>query len=50
MTPLAPIAQQIWDMKYRLKDADGTPRDHTIDDSWARVAAALAEREREPGR
>src|ERR1041385_6165049 len=49
-TPLAPIAQQIWDMKYRLKDADGTPRDHTIDDSWGRVAAALAEREREPGR
>jgi ribonucleoside-diphosphate reductase alpha chain len=48
MTPLAPIAQQIWDMKYRLKDADGTPRDHTIDDSWRRVAEALAAPEREP--
>ena len=21
----APIAEQIWDMKYRLKEADGTP-------------------------
>src|SRR5919109_5042351 len=48
MTPLAPIAQQIWDMKYRLKDADGTPRDHTIEDSWNRVARALAAPEREP--
>ena len=23
----APIAEQIWDMKYRLKDTDGTPVD-----------------------
>ena len=22
-----PIAEQIWDMKYRLKEADGTPVD-----------------------
>ena len=26
----APIAEQIWDMKYRLKDADGTPVDGTV--------------------
>ncbi len=38
----APIAEQIWDMKYRLKDADGTPIDTTVDDSWRRVARALA--------
>ena len=25
----APIAEQIWDMKYRLKAADGTPIDGT---------------------
>ena len=24
----APIAEQIWDMKYRFKEADGTPLDH----------------------
>jgi len=44
----APIAAQIWDMKYRLKDADGTPRDATVEDSWRRVARALAAVEAEP--
>lgn len=44
----APIAEQIWDMKYRLKDADGTPVDATIRDTWARVARALAAVERDP--
>jgi ribonucleoside-diphosphate reductase alpha chain len=38
----APISRQIWDAKYRLKDADGTPIDLTIEDSWRRVARALA--------
>jgi ribonucleoside-diphosphate reductase alpha chain len=38
----APIAEQIWDMKYRLKDADGTPRDATVQDTWRRIARALA--------
>ncbi|MBX3495512.1 MAG: adenosylcobalamin-dependent ribonucleoside-diphosphate reductase [Parvibaculum sp.] len=37
------IAEQIWEMKYRLHKADGTPADLTVADSWARVAAALAE-------
>jgi ribonucleoside-diphosphate reductase alpha chain len=40
--PRSPIADHIWDMKYRLKDADGTPVDVTIDDTWTRVAEALA--------
>ena len=48
MAVVASISQQIWDMKYRLKDADGTPRDHTIDDSWQRVATALAQSEKNP--
>ncbi|MEL6913984.1 MAG: adenosylcobalamin-dependent ribonucleoside-diphosphate reductase [Pseudomonadota bacterium] len=46
----APVAEQIWDMKYRLKDADGTPRDETVEDTWARVAKALASVEAEPER
>ncbi len=36
------ISHQIWDMKYRLKAADGTPVDREVADSWARVAASLA--------
>lgn len=38
----APIAEQIWDAKYRFKDADGTPIDITVEDSWRRIAKALA--------
>ncbi|MCW1933492.1 adenosylcobalamin-dependent ribonucleoside-diphosphate reductase [Pararhodobacter zhoushanensis] len=38
----APIAEQIWDMKYRLKDAGGAPLDATLEDSWRRVARDLA--------
>ena len=34
----APIAEQIWDMKYRLKDADGTVIDETVEDTWRRIA------------
>jgi ribonucleoside-diphosphate reductase alpha chain len=44
----APIAEQIWDMKYRLKMADGTPVDETLQDSWHRIANALAEVETDP--
>ncbi|NGQ90669.1 adenosylcobalamin-dependent ribonucleoside-diphosphate reductase [Rhodobacter sp. HX-7-19] len=44
----APIAEQIWDMKYRLKEADGTPIDGTVEDSWRRIARALAEVEADP--
>ena len=38
----APIAEQIWDMKYRFKEADGTPIDGVVEDSWRRIARALA--------
>ena len=47
MSSLTTISQQIWDMKYRLKGADGTPVDGTIEQSWRRVAKALAEPEDE---
>jgi len=40
-----PMAEQIWDMKYRLKEQDGTPIDITVQDTWRRVAWALAEPE-----
>jgi len=46
---LAPISRQIWDAKYRLKDAAGAPVDLTIEDSWRRVAQALAAAETSPG-
>ena len=45
MTEIAAISQQIWDMKYRLKGAGGVAVDKTIDDSWRRIASALAEAE-----
>ena len=44
----APIAEQIWDMKYRFKEADGTPLDHSVEDTWRRIARALAAVEAEP--
>ncbi len=44
----APIAAQIWDMKYRLKDAGGRPLDVTVEDSWRRVARDLASVEADP--
>ena len=47
MTSVAAISQQIWDMKYRLKSADGAPVDKSIDDSWRRVADTLAQPEKE---
>ncbi len=42
------IAEQIWDMKYRLKAADGTAIDGSVEDTWRRIARALAEVEAEP--
>ncbi len=47
---IAPISRQIWDAKYRLKAHDGTPIDVTIEDSWRRVARALAAPENDPER
>jgi ribonucleoside-diphosphate reductase alpha chain len=39
---LSPISEEIWDMKYRLRDEDGEPADATLADTWARVAQAAA--------
>jgi len=44
----APIAEQIWDMKYRFKSADGVPIDLTVEDSWRRIARDLARVETDP--
>ena len=44
----APIAEAIWDMKYRLKSQDGTPIDGSVEDTWRRIARALAAPEAEP--
>jgi ribonucleoside-diphosphate reductase alpha chain len=50
-TPKLPsISEQIWDMKYRLKGADGSPLDRSIADTWARVAEAAAGVGRKPSR
>src|SRR5579862_71969 len=50
MPQVASISQQIWDMKYRLKGPDGQAVDKTIEDSWRRVAQALAAPEAEAER
>jgi ribonucleoside-diphosphate reductase alpha chain len=42
----APISAEIWDLKYRLKSADGAPVDASLDDTFWRVARAAAAREK----
>ncbi|MEO1459912.1 MAG: adenosylcobalamin-dependent ribonucleoside-diphosphate reductase, partial [Pseudomonadota bacterium] len=44
----APIAEQIWDMKYRFKTGEGRALDASLDATLTRVARALAEVEAEP--
>jgi ribonucleoside-diphosphate reductase alpha chain len=48
MTPISAISQQVWDMKYRFKAETGEPIDRTIEDTWRRVARALAQPEKDP--
>src|SRR3954454_24888146 len=48
MPSVASISQQIWDMKYRLKGPNGAALDKTIEESWRRIATALAAPEKEP--
>jgi ribonucleoside-diphosphate reductase alpha chain len=43
-----PISQQIWDMKYRLKDQNGAFLEHTVEDTWRRIAVALSQAEANP--
>src|SRR5215831_8729578 len=47
MALVGSISQQIWDMKYRLRAVSGEVIDNTIEDTWRRVAAALAAPERD---
>jgi ribonucleoside-diphosphate reductase alpha chain len=46
---MSDISRQIWDMKYRLKQPDGTPVDADIASTWARVALAAAKAEKPEG-
>lgn len=43
MTALAPISKQIWDMKYRFRSSDGSYVEGKVEDTWKRIATALAE-------
>src|SRR5215472_9590167 len=47
MALVGSISQQIWDMKYRLRLPSGEVVDKTIEDTWRRVAEALATAERD---
>ena len=42
MKKLSGLSATIWDMKYRLKTDAGDAVDKTIEDSWRRIATALA--------
>jgi ribonucleoside-diphosphate reductase alpha chain len=46
--PLQEASLDIWDKKYRLKAKTGEIIDHTIDDTFKRVARALADAELTP--
>ena len=41
--PLQPASYDIWDKKYRLKTKTGEPVDQSIEDTYRRIARALAE-------
>ena len=45
--PFQEASLDIWDKKYRLVAKDGTPIDKSMDDTYKRVARALADVERE---
>ncbi|MGA9793976.1 MAG: adenosylcobalamin-dependent ribonucleoside-diphosphate reductase [Rhizomicrobium sp.] len=42
---MSDISRTIWDMKYRLKQPDGTPVDRDIAETYSRVALAAAQAE-----
>ena len=48
--PYQEASFDIWDKKYRLTAKDGTPVDRSMDDTYKRVARALADVEPEEGR
>ena len=41
--PFQPASKDIWEKKYRLVKKDGTPVDHAMDDTYTRVARAIAD-------
>ena len=45
--PYQEASLDIWDKKYRLSAKDGTPIDQTMDDTYKRVARALADVEKD---
>ena len=45
--PYQEASLDIWDKKYRLAAKDGTPIDQTMDDTYKRVARALADVEKD---
>ena len=49
-TGALPLAARIWDMKYRLKGADGAPIDADVEATWRRIARSLAAPEPESKR
>lgn len=48
--PMQPVSLDIWDKKYRLKSKQGDNIDSSMDDSYSRVARALADVEVEDKR
>ena len=48
--PFQEASLDIWDKKYRLTAKDGTPIDKSMDDTYKRVARALADVEKEDAR
>ncbi|HKQ83437.1 MAG TPA: ribonucleotide reductase N-terminal alpha domain-containing protein, partial [Steroidobacteraceae bacterium] len=48
--PFQEASLDIWDKKYRLSAKDGSPIDRTMDETYQRVARALADVEEESGR
>ncbi len=45
---LPPISRHIWEQKYRFKSEDGGAVEGSIEESWRRVAQAVAQAEPEP--
>src|SRR6202142_3272736 len=48
--PFQEVSLNIWDKKYRLTSKGGEPIDRSMDDTYQRVARALAGVEHEPAR
>lgn len=46
--PFQPASLDIWSQKYQLTDKDKTPVDHSIRETYHRIAKALSEVERNP--